>query len=223
MTTLIEKLATWREELLSDNISCERERNLLLMSVNHHEAQIQLNSRNINDIDRAIAALEPAPYTAEDFDTITIFEGPELTQDVIDALEDEPDDTSEFSESETQTEQASTSDDANHIEGASEGQSVPGTGEESRDQFEEEAERAAAIELTADVEPTEGYAHVTDAWVETTPGTLAEYTSATNPEADALAKAHDWYSPEKVAERERADQAWAGLGNLWGRKPKVDA
>jgi hypothetical protein len=122
-------------------------------------------------------------------------------------------------------------------------QTSPGEAEESRDQFEEEAERAAAIELTADVMPesglheeapalnadmqdereltaqndydstgvltaddlqggampnfaeypapvTEGYAPVVDALV-------------TNPEADALARAHDWYSPEKVAERNK--------------------
>ena len=37
---------------------------------------------------------------------------------------------------------------------------------------------------------TEGYAPVVDAPV-------------TNPEADALARAHDWYSPEKVAERNK--------------------
>jgi len=122
--------------------------------------------------------------------------------------------------------------------------SVPGTEEEVRDQFEEERERAAAIELTADFPPepefivldqetcepvqpqwnepqTEGYAHVTDAWVETTPGTLAEYTPPTNPEADALAKAHEYYSPEKVAERNRFNP-WGGVAHLFG-KPKVDA
>jgi len=93
-------------------------------------------------------------------------------------------------------------------------QTSPGEAEESRDQFEEEAQLAAAIELTADVEPVlepqepypeaeplpqpewnepltgEGYAPVVD-------------QPATNPEADALAKAHDYYSPEKVAERNK--------------------
>ncbi len=48
------------------------------------------------------------------------------------------------------------------------------------------------------------------------------YAPVTNPEADAAAQAHDWYSPEKVAEREKASRAWSGLGTLWG-KPKVDA
>jgi hypothetical protein len=52
-------------------------------------------------------------------------------------------------------------------------------------------------------QPTEGYAPVT------------------NPEADALAKAHDYYSPEKVAERERFNP-WGGVAHLFG-KPKVDA
>jgi hypothetical protein len=44
----------------------------------------------------------------------------------------------------------------------------------------------------------------------------------TNPEADAIVRAQDWYSPEQVAEREKASRAWSGLGALWG-KPKVDA
>jgi len=48
------------------------------------------------------------------------------------------------------------------------------------------------------------------------------YAPVTNPEADAIAQAQDWYSPEQVAEREKASRAWAGLGALWG-KPKVDA
>ena len=134
-------------------------------------------------------------------------------------------------------------------------QTSPGEAEESRDQFEEEAERAAAIELTADVEPvpqpeqndydttgvltaddmqavampnyaeypapvTDGYAPVTDAWVETIPGTLAEYLP-TNPAADEAARAHDYYSPEKVAERNRFNP-WGGVAHLFG-KSKVDA
>jgi len=66
---------------------------------------------------------------------------------------DEPDDASEFAESE--------GDVPNEIEASASGATLPtndacalpGGVEESRDQFEEEAERAAAIELTADVEP----------------------------------------------------------------------
>lgn len=48
------------------------------------------------------------------------------------------------------------------------------------------------------------------------------YAPVTNPEADAIAQAQDWYSPEQVAEREKASRPWSGMGNLWG-KPKVDA
>jgi len=155
-------------------------------------------------------------------------------------------------------------------------QTSPGEAEESRDQFEEEAERAAAIELTADVEPmlepqepypdaepipepewnepqpteqndydttgvltaddmqavampnyaeypapvTDGYAPVTDAWVETIPGTLAEYLP-TNPAADEAARAHDYYSPENVEKRNRFNP-WGGVAHLFG-KSKVDA
>ena len=48
------------------------------------------------------------------------------------------------------------------------------------------------------------------------------YAPVTNPEADAIVRAQDWYSPEQIAERERASAKWPGLGTLWG-KPKVDA
>ena len=41
------------------------------------------------------------------------------------------------------------------------------------------------------------------------------YAPVTNPEADALARAHDWYSPEKVAERNRF--------NPWGIFKREDA
>ena len=47
------------------------------------------------------------------------------------------------------------------------------------------------------------------------------YAPVTNPEADALARAHDYYSPEKVADRNRFNP-WGGVSHLFG-KPKVDA
>ena len=117
-------------------------------------------------------------------------------------------------------------------------QTSPGEAEESRDQFEEEAERAAAIELTADVMPESGLHEERPALNEAMqdereltaendydstgvltaddlqggampnfaeyPAPVTEgYAPVTNPEADALARAHDWYSPEKVAERNK--------------------
>ena len=105
----------------------------------------------------------------------------------------------------------------------------PGGVQESRDQFDDEASRAAAIELTADVEPlpqpewnepqpTEGYAPVVDNAEAHLQAVEAErYALATNPEADALAKAHDWYDPKAVAERNRF--------NPWGifKREKEDA
>ena len=132
-------------------------------------------------------------------------------------------------------------------QGASESvvQTSPGEAEESRDQFEEEAQRAAAIELTADVMPdpefieldqetcepiqpqwnepqTEGYAPVVDNAEAHIQAVEAErYAQPTNPEADALAKAHDWYDPKAVAERNRFNP-WGGVAHLFG-KPKVDA
>jgi hypothetical protein len=152
------------------------------------------------------------------------------------------------------TEQASAQDETLD-QGASEPvvQTLPGEAEESRDQFEEEAQLAAAIELTADVEPeiqaliesgehsydevaaiaypepqwnepqpTEGYAPVVDNVEAHIQAVEAErYAQPTNPEADALAKAHDWYDPKAVAERNRFNP-WGGVAHLFG-KPKVDA
>ena len=156
-------------------------------------------------------------------------------------------------------------------------QTSPGEAEESRDQFEEEAERAAAIELTADVMPESGlhddwcpeYAsaerpalneqmqderELTAAlpqpeWNEprqsisiideqtcepvdptlrafeddhiVEPQPTEGYAPVTNPEADALARAHDWYDPKAVHDRNRFNP-WGGVAHLFG-KPKVDA
>ena len=47
------------------------------------------------------------------------------------------------------------------------------------------------------------------------------YAPVTNPEADALAKAHDWYDPKAVHDRNRFNP-WGGVAHLFG-KPKVDA
>lgn len=143
-------------------------------------------------------------------------------------------------------------------------QTSPGEAEESRDQFKEEAERAAAIELTADVipesglhdeapalneamqdereqpvepypteelarlpepvwydVPTEGYAPVTNLEAHVQAVEAERYAQPTNPEADALAKAHDWYDPKAVHDRNRFNP-WGGVAHLFG-KPKVDA
>ena len=129
-------------------------------------------------------------------------------------------------------------------------QTSPGEAEESRDQFEEEAERAAAIELTADVMPESGLHEeapalnadmqddreqpVTDVAALIASGEHSYdevaaiaypepdgYAPVTNPEADALAKAHDWYDPKAVHDRNRFNP-WGGVAHLFG-KPKVDA
>jgi hypothetical protein len=180
-------------------------------------------------------------------------------------------------------------------------QTSPGEAEESRDQFEEEATRAAAIELTADVEPvpepyrvtadvddkpltadfatlheatecleelslrsasraelqvlhegengeqawvshivrefpaseplpepewnepqpTEGYAPVTNPEAHIEAVEAERYAQPTNPDADAIARAHDYYSPENVEKRNRFNP-WGGVSHLFG-KSKVDA
>lgn len=113
-------------------------------------------------------------------------------------------------------------------------QTSPGEAEESRDQFEEEAERAAAIELTADVMPESGLHEeapalneqmqdereqpVTDVAALIASGEHSydevaaiaypepqwnEPAPVTNPEADERAKAHDWYDPKAVHERQK--------------------
>lgn len=153
-------------------------------------------------------------------------------------------------------------------------QTSPGEAEESRDQFEEEAERAAAIELTADVMPESGLHEeapalnadmqdereqpVTDVAAliasgehsydevaaiaypepaQIAQGSIADvaqpewngptlpggYAPVTSPEADEAAKAHEYYDPKAVAERDRN----AGMARLFSYnpfyKPKVDA
>jgi hypothetical protein len=188
----------------------------------------------IADLDRAIAALEPAPIPEPETQTgqgveipegFTKWEGGEWTgnsRDIVQVIfHDEP--TPYFPEradmllplwnwSECGPDfqriiayriiEASAQEKVVPIASQPELAPVPGTGEESRDQFEEEAQRAAAIELTVDApieqdrayeayepleidQPTEGYAPVT------------------NPEADALAKAHEYYDPKAVADRNR--------------------
>ena len=112
-------------------------------------------------------------------------------------------------------------------------QTSPGEAEESRDQFEEEAERAAAIELTADVMPESGLHEeapalneqmqdereqpVTDVAALIASGEHSYdevaaiaypepdgYAPVTNPDADAIARAHEYYSPEKMGDRNRS-------------------
>ena len=63
--------------------------------------------------------------------------------------------------------------------------------------------RAFEDDHIVEPQPTEGYAPVT------------------NPEADALARAHDWYDPKAVHDRNRFNP-WGGVAHLFG-KPKVDA
>jgi hypothetical protein len=158
--------------------------------------------------------------------------------------EDQPDDASEFAESEVeaggvvaQRECTCHPDDAppvcQHRYAASlcqasyeAGASLGTLGSAN---FDDEAQRAAAIELTADVEPipqpewnapqpTEGYAPVVDHTEAHIQAVEAErYALPTNPEADALAKAHDWYDPKAVHDRNRF--------NPWGifKREKEDA
>jgi hypothetical protein len=85
------------------------------------------------------------------------------------------------------TEQASVQDETLD-QGASEPvvRASPGEVEEIRDQFSDGwHDEAPALNEAMQDEREQGYAHVT------------------NPEADAIARAHDYYSPEKVAERNR--------------------
>ena len=98
-------------------------------------------------------------------------------------------------------------------------QTSPGEAEESRDQFEEEAERAAAIELTADVmpesglheeapalnadmqdareQPVEGYAPVTNPEAHIQAVEAERYAQPTNPEADFWSRGLAPAEPEK--------------------------
>jgi hypothetical protein len=143
------------------------------------------------DIDRAIAAIEPEAVADEWHD------------DFLALTDEQPELFDEPQEIEAP---------AQPVHPEAELRSVPGTEEESRDQFEEEAERAAAIELTADVEPLpeplepmhfevlpepvwnepqpiEGYAPVVDHTEAHIQAVEAErYAQPTNPEADFWAR-----------------------------------
>ena len=159
-------------------------------------------TQRVNDLDICIAALEPPAEAAP-----------------------QPD------------QQASALEDAKRIEGASEVLTVPGAGEESRDQLcsvegceihaddaSEFAEEGYAHVVEPEPPAMEGVAFVDGKW--TIPGPsfeeldddglepgpvdeashpMASYVPATDPKADALAKAADYYSPENVAERNRFD------------------
>jgi len=87
----------------------------------------------------------------------------------------------------------------------------------SEDQPDDEASRAAAIELTADVEPeiqaliesgehsydeVAAIAYPTPQWNEPQP--TEGYAPVTNPEADTIARAYEYYSPEKMGDRNRS-------------------
>jgi hypothetical protein len=172
--------------------------------ISEHRAAIEDLLVQRADLDIAMAALDPETYGDED----------EAIPDEPELFDDAAADKSEFAESDDT--QASSPSEPGQNQALTVAATSPGEAEESRDQFEEEAQRAAAIELTADVEP------VASSWIDqqtcepidptlrafqddhiVEPEPTEGYAPVTNPEADALAKAHDYYSPEKVAERNR--------------------
>jgi hypothetical protein len=191
-------------------------------AIKEREEYRLLVERELDDLDRAIAALEPAPIPEPEQtgEGVEIPEGlytwtatradwvdPELLPATPDA---EPDDASEFADTDNQARNRGYSE---YHEGKTHADS-PYTDErrtrewqagwEGADEeavarlnlFNDEASRAAAIELTADVEPLPQ-----PEWNEPQPEGSAPVT---NPEADAIAKAIDYYSPEKFAERNRS-------------------
>ena len=91
------------------------------------------------------------------------------------------------------------------------------------------APEAPALNSDMQDEREEGYAPVTNPTIDDLiPEAMRQeleaeqrYSQPTNPEADALAKAHDWYDPKAVADRQKFNP-WGGVSNLFG-KPKVDA
>jgi hypothetical protein len=207
-------------------ISCERDK-------------IDAAISRAHDLDRAIAALEPAPIPEPETQTGEGVEIPEgFTKWQGGAFPFDYDDKVHLylanGEYRWDTNAAlwmrrfesgevlayhiieASAQDETRDQGASDSvvQTLPGEVEESRDESDDESERAAAIELTADVEPepefieldqetcepvqpqwnepqTEGYAPVVD-------------QPATNPEADTIARAQEYYSPEKMGDRNRS-------------------
>ena len=181
-------------------------------------------TKRIAEIDTAIAALEPAPtpesethsetigpFTAQDFGTITVSAIPELTQDELDAAEFEPGDASEFAEPDDEATRAAAIELTADVE--PEIQALIESGEHS---YDEVAAIAYPTPQWNEPQPTEGYAPVVDnAHIQAVEA--ERYALATHPEADALAKAHDWYDPKAVHDRNRF--------NPWGifKREKEDA
>ena len=172
----------------------------------------------LDDLDRAIAALEPTELVVT-----------EITKDdAASQLRDEwLSANSELATVEKRAAQLTV-----HMEDIERGISALGSfvAEEvaSEQLASDHALPPSADDVVAD-EPVEFISDLTgDPAIEPESGLHGEavseegYAPVTNPEADAAAQAHEWYSPEKVAEREKASRSWSGMGSLWG-KPKVDA
>jgi hypothetical protein len=178
---------------------------------------------NSRDIVQVIFHDEPTPYFPERADRLSpLWNWSECKPDfqriiayrIIEPAptpEDEPDDASEFAESEAESPTLTIAELLAEAD---------------------ESIRAAAIELTADVEPwpevwpegIEGDQETCEPlpqpeWNEPQP--TEGYAPVTDPEADALAKASEYYDPKAVADRNRFNP-WGGVSHLFG-KPKVDA
>jgi hypothetical protein len=175
----------------------------------------------LDDLDRAIAALEPTELVVTEI----------TKEDAASQLRDEwLSANSELATVEKRAAQLTV-----HMEDIERGISALGSfvAEDDAILFDDEPAPepgyAAADPVVADAYAAEIISELTgDPAIEPESGLHGEavteegYAPVTNPEADAIAQAQDWYSPEQVAEREKASRSWSGLGTLWG-KPKVDA
>ena len=179
-----------------------------------------VDAKYVRELDTAIAALTPAPAPVEIEDSIAPEGMPECAWETVTLTEaapaDEQDDASEFAQPmpdaefvalDEQTCEPLDTDLAQILHDNMDKLLITDEAPALNEAMQDEREEPVALAQPEwnEPQPTEGYAPVT------------------NPEADALARAHDYYDPKAVADRERN----AGLAKLFSYnpfyKPKVEA
>ena len=177
---LRDELKNRADKLDAEMIAVAAKRDELL-----HEHNVLFMQRD--DLERAIAALTPAPIVSTD-------EGWELEPGPAELFEAEKSEAREQLEREDDaSEFAAPMPDPEFVvldeQTCEPVEEAPALNE----QMQDEREEPVALPQPEWNEPE---AHIQAVEAE-------RYALATNPEADAIAKAHDYYSPEKVADRNR--------------------
>lgn len=192
--------------------------------IREHGSAVEELERQRWDLDVAIAALTPAPAPVEIEDSLAPEGMPECAWETVTLTEaapaDEQDDASEFAEPAPDPVLVSRDKlifavPETEIKWTEE---APALNADMQDEREQPVTDVAALIASGEhsYDEVAAIAYPEPQWNEP-----EGYAPVTNPEADALAKAHDWYDPKAVADRNRFNP-WGGVSNLFG-KPKVDA